>query len=159
MCPTLCNPMDSSPPGSWVHGILQSRILEWVAMPCSRGSSQPKDWIHIICVSYTTKGFFTTEPLGKPIIQQMPFKSPKTVIPPSFFPLSSLKKIPSECHLCALPLQCSRCGVLSTSCALALCLVLGLSGFSQRTLPDSGVTVGHSWVLQDCNQWSKHQVD
>ena len=36
-CPTLCNPMDSSPPGSSVHGILQARILEWVAMPSSRG--------------------------------------------------------------------------------------------------------------------------
>ena len=42
-CPTLCNPMDHSPPGSSVHGILQARILEWVAMPSSRGSSQPRD--------------------------------------------------------------------------------------------------------------------
>ena len=41
--PTLCNPMDCSPPGSSVHGILQARILEWVAMPSSRGSSQPRD--------------------------------------------------------------------------------------------------------------------
>ena len=38
-CPTLCNPMDHSPPGSSVHGILQAKILEWVAMPSSRGSS------------------------------------------------------------------------------------------------------------------------
>ena len=38
-CPTLCNPMDYSLPGSFVHGILQARILEWVAMPSSRGSS------------------------------------------------------------------------------------------------------------------------
>ena len=38
-CPTLCNPMDYSPPGSSIHGILQARILEWVAMPCSRGFS------------------------------------------------------------------------------------------------------------------------
>ena len=36
-CPTLCNPMNCSPPGSSVHGILQARILEWVAMPSSRG--------------------------------------------------------------------------------------------------------------------------
>ena len=42
-CPTLCNPMDYSPPGSSVHGVLQARILEWVAMPSSRGSSQPRD--------------------------------------------------------------------------------------------------------------------
>ena len=38
-CPTLCDPTDCSPPGSSVHGILQARILEWVAIPFSRGSS------------------------------------------------------------------------------------------------------------------------
>ena len=43
LCPTLCNPMDYSMPGSSVHGILQVRILEWVAVPFSRGSSQPRD--------------------------------------------------------------------------------------------------------------------
>ena len=43
LCPTLCDPMDCSPLGSSVHGILQVRILEWVAMPSSRGSSWPRD--------------------------------------------------------------------------------------------------------------------
>ena len=38
-CPTLCNPIDGSPPGSPVPGILQARILEWVAIPVSRGCS------------------------------------------------------------------------------------------------------------------------
>ena len=42
-CPTLCSPVDCSPPGSSVHGILQARILEWVAISCSRGSSRPRD--------------------------------------------------------------------------------------------------------------------
>ena len=37
-CPTLCDSMDCSPPGSLVHGMLQARILEWVAISCSRGS-------------------------------------------------------------------------------------------------------------------------
>ena len=41
-CLTLCDPMDCSPPGSSVHGILQGRVLEWVAFPFSRGSSQPR---------------------------------------------------------------------------------------------------------------------
>ena len=53
---TLCDSMDSSPPGSSVHGILQARILEWVAMPSSRGSSQPRDWTQ---VSHIAGGFFT----------------------------------------------------------------------------------------------------
>ena len=42
-CPTLCDPLDCSPPGSSVHGTLQARILERVAIPFSRGSSQPRD--------------------------------------------------------------------------------------------------------------------
>ena len=47
LCPTLCNPMKYSPPGSSVHGILQASALEWIAIPFSRGSSQPRDrtWI------------------------------------------------------------------------------------------------------------------
>ena len=42
-CPTLCDPMDCSLPGSPVHGIFQARVLEWIAISFSRGSSQPKD--------------------------------------------------------------------------------------------------------------------
>ena len=52
---TLHDPMDYSPPGSSVHGILQARILEWVAIPFSRGSSQPRDGTQ---VSYIASGFF-----------------------------------------------------------------------------------------------------
>ena len=51
LSPTLCDPTGCSPPGSSVHGILQARILEWVAMPSSRGSSPPRDRIHISYVS------------------------------------------------------------------------------------------------------------
>ena len=43
-CPTLWDPVDCSLPGSSVHGILQARILEWVAISFSRGSSRPRDW-------------------------------------------------------------------------------------------------------------------
>ena len=42
-CPTLCNPMDYSPPSSSVRGIFQARMLEWVAIFSSQGSSKPKD--------------------------------------------------------------------------------------------------------------------
>ena len=45
-CPTLCDPMDDSLPGSTVHGIFQARILEWAAISFSRGSSQPRDQTH-----------------------------------------------------------------------------------------------------------------
>ena len=54
--PTLCDAMDCSPPGSSVHGLLQARILEWVAVPSPRGSSQLRDWIQ---VSHIAGRFFT----------------------------------------------------------------------------------------------------
>ena len=51
LCPALCNPMDYSRPGSSVHGILQSRTLEWVAIPFSRGSSQSRDRTWVLCIA------------------------------------------------------------------------------------------------------------
>ena len=54
LCSTLCDPMHHSPPGSSVHGIFQARMLEWIAMPSSRGSSQSMD----LCA--LASGFFTT---------------------------------------------------------------------------------------------------
>ena len=49
-CPILCNPMDCSLSGSSVHGILQARILQWVAVPSSRESSWPRDQTCISCI-------------------------------------------------------------------------------------------------------------
>ena len=46
-CPTLCDPMDYSLPGSSVHGIFQARVLEWVAISFSRASSQPRDQMQV----------------------------------------------------------------------------------------------------------------
>ena len=63
LCPTLCDPMDCSPPSSWVHGISQARIMEWVAISLSRESSWLRDLTHVSCL---VGGFFTTEPPGKP---------------------------------------------------------------------------------------------
>ena len=56
-CSTICDPMDCNPPGSSVHGILQARTLEWVAIPFSGGSSQSRDQTQ---VSRTAGGFFTS---------------------------------------------------------------------------------------------------
>ena len=52
-CLTLCDPVDGSPPGSSVHGVLQTRILEWVVISSSTGSSQSRDGTHISCISCT----------------------------------------------------------------------------------------------------------
>ena len=45
-CPTLCNPIDYT-----IHAILQARILEWIAVPFSRGSSQPRDQTQVFCIA------------------------------------------------------------------------------------------------------------
>ena len=50
-CPTLCNPMDYSLLDSYACGVLQAKILEWVAMPSSRGSSQPRDRTQVSCIA------------------------------------------------------------------------------------------------------------
>ena len=60
-CPTLGDPMDCSPPGSSVHGILQARVLEWTAiMPSSRGFSLPRDGTQSPVSLALAGGFFTT---------------------------------------------------------------------------------------------------
>ena len=66
LCLTLCEPMDCSPPGSSVHGILQARILEWVALPSSRGSSPLRNRTHTSCDSCLKDRFFNAELPGKP---------------------------------------------------------------------------------------------
>ena len=65
-CPTLCNPMDCSPPGSSFHGIFLARILEWVGISFSRGSFQPKDRTLVSCVSCIADSL-PTGPPGKPV--------------------------------------------------------------------------------------------
>ena len=57
-----CEPMDCSLPGSSVHGILQARMLEWVFIYFSRGSSQPRNWIRVSCIA---GGFFTVWAMRK----------------------------------------------------------------------------------------------
>ena len=63
-CLTLWDPIDYSPPGCSVHWISQARILEWVAISFSRGSSRPRDRAHISCLAGRS---FTTEPQSKGI--------------------------------------------------------------------------------------------
>ena len=65
-CPILCDPMDCSPPGSSVLGILQARILEGIAMPSSRGSSQPRDRTYIsLCLLHWQESSLPLELLWK----------------------------------------------------------------------------------------------
>ena len=71
-CPTLCDPTNCSPWGFSVHGILQARILKWVAIPFSRGSSWPRDQTQ---VSHIARRFFTFWATGKPLLNIVQFSS------------------------------------------------------------------------------------
>ena len=68
-CPTLRNLMDCSPQWNSVCGVLQARILEWVAIPFSRGSSWPRDWTQVSCVQADS---LLSEALGKPKVWKQP---------------------------------------------------------------------------------------
>ena len=72
LCLTLCDPIDYSPPDSSVHGISQTRILEWVAISFSRRSSRPRDRT---CISCLAGGPFPTEPPRKPPMLLVQFSS------------------------------------------------------------------------------------
>ena len=83
----FCNPMDCSLPGSSVHGILHARILEWVAIPFSKESSNPG----IKSMSPASAGgFFTTEPRGKPKHTTRQTKTKKQKKAPLIFPIAVL---------------------------------------------------------------------
>ena len=68
LCPTLWDLMDCSLPGSSVHGIFQARILEWAAISYSRGSSRPRDWTHISCISCIGRWIFYHWAPGEPML-------------------------------------------------------------------------------------------
>ena len=75
-CPTLCDPMDCSLPCSSLHGILQARVLEWVAISFSRGSPQPRDQTQVFYVSCAGRQVVYHQcHLGSPYIFEKPLKS------------------------------------------------------------------------------------
>ena len=98
LCPTLCEPMDYSLPGSSVHRILQARILEWVAISSSRGYSQPRSQTQISSIAGR---FFTNWAMREaPGFSKCPVKN-KTKKPKHLFSLEKYGKIACRYnHLC-----------------------------------------------------------
>ena len=95
-CPTLCNPMDYT-----VHGILQARILEWVAFPFSRGSSQPSDWTQVSCIA----GEFFTSWATKEDLKPLYFRHlliEKRQKPVSLLPLMLISFFCPNSHIVSL---------------------------------------------------------
>ena len=67
-CLTLCDPMDCGPSGSSVHGVFLARIVKWVVISYSRGSSQPRDQTHVSCISCIADEFLPLSYQGRPIL-------------------------------------------------------------------------------------------
>ena len=125
LCLTLCHPVDYSPPGASVHEILQARILEWPAMPSSRGSSRPRDQTRVSCISCTADGFFTAEPPEKPHnfsqVQLLScvrlFATPWTAIRQGSLSITNSRSIPKPMSIewwCHLTISCLRSPSLPT---------------------------------------------
>ena len=89
-CLTLCNPMDCSPHDSSVHGILQARILKWVAISFSRGPSWPRDRIWVFCLLHRQASSSPLAPPGKPTVELLKivvcFLTFQSFFDPSFHP-------------------------------------------------------------------------
>ena len=125
-CLTHCDLMDCSPPGSSVHGILQARRLNCVAIPFSRGPSQPKDWTQISC---TAGSFFTVWATREAQIAEMRVKQPSSMSPdtchtqkstkflnlryPGFPSLTIISDVQIICLLCCKP--SASCSAVSDS--------------------------------------------
>ena len=84
LCPTLCDPLDCSPPGFSVHGVFKARILEWVSISYSRGSSRPREQAHVSMSPVLAGGFFTTSTTHKTYVH---FNSHTTACPTRRFRL------------------------------------------------------------------------
>ena len=127
-CPTLCDLMDLSLPSSSVHGILQARILEWVAISFSRGSSRPRDQTRISCGSCTVGGFWPLSPWGEPSL----LPPPTFCLSPCFLPLVLLSLLWPPALLSGPPVS-----LLASLC----CLVQGESPLFRN--------ISSHWALGD----------
>ena len=97
-CPTLCDPVDCSPPGSSVHGILQARILEWVAISFSREASQPRDRTQISRIAGRRFNLWATREL-KPLYLIPPWEPLVSTIHWNFYLYIVLKIGPDLIHI------------------------------------------------------------
>ena len=141
-CPTLCDPMDHSPPWSFIHEIFQTRILEWISIPFSRGSFWPRDWTWVCC---TEGRFFTVWAIRK--VQYLP-STIKICVQDSYHCLikwnikiygmtemeAFCKFLINDCHYCCLSLSwkmfypgsyiefCRKEKVMLTLLLLSICI-------------------------------------
>ena len=137
--------MDCSLTGSSVHGILQTRILEWVVIPFSRGSSRPRDWTWVSCMQVDS---LPSEPPGKPMDVGNLFSCSSAFSKPRFYNWQFLVQILLKCslkdseHYFASMWNKCYCTPFEHS------LALPFFGIEMKT--DLFQSYGHCWVFQIC---------
>ena len=108
MCPTLCDPIDCSPPGSSVHGILKAWILGWVAISSTRASSRPRDLNHVSCIG---RPGFRVLHYHQEFAQLM---STDSIMPSKYLILCCilllLSSVTQSCPIFCTPMYCSMPG-------------------------------------------------
>ena len=117
-CPTLCDPMDCSLPGSSIHGIFQARILEWVSISFSKGSSRPEDQTQVSCVVGRCFTIWATYP--RPLQNEASCQSYWHIyhlISFLFSQIASVKQMSGHWR-CLYMLQKKLQGILPISCCL-----------------------------------------
>ena len=143
LCPTLCDPMDYSPPGSSVQGLLQARILEWVAVPSSRGSSRPRDQTRSPGLQ---AGSLLSEPPGKPIYVYICIYICRSLLPCGLFSSHGKRGLLSHCGA-----RASHCGGFSW-CRARAPGPTGFSGPATRLSGCSSRALEHR--LSSCGTWA-----
>jgi len=164
LCPTLCDHIDCSLPGSSVFGTFQARILEGIAISFSRGSSRPRDQTRVSHVSCTASGFFPAEPLGKPHKLSIPFSH--SVVSNSLWPHRlQHARLPCPLPTSLLKLMSTE-SVMSYNHLILCCSLLFLPSIfpSIRVFPvsqffpwgsrSSGVSVSASVLPMSIQDWS-----
>ena len=137
--------MDCSPPGSSVHGILQATILEWVAIPFSRGSSQPRDWTQVSS-SLDTKGRKETVSIFlmfSSAIHMVPSLPTLEVCSPNFISFSSVQFSRSVVSDSATPWIAARQASLSIAYSRSLLKLMPI----ESVMPSSHLILCHPLLL------------
>ena len=148
LCPTLCNLTNCSLPGSFVHGILQARILEGVAIPLSRGSSWPRDQMWVSCIAGR---FFTIWATREALLQHLVR---------GFVPYSPIQlgKLFSDCgffpHFCVQPRE--RLQQLAP-CSLSVSFEYPRQQFphSRGQKQEKRGSLQGTWVVGRCVWWGE----
>ena len=152
LCLTLCDPANCSLPGFPLHGILQARILEWIAIPFSRGSSQPRDWTLVSCIAGRLFTMSTLLLYCKSFLCS-PLPTPFT-FPGGMCMLSQVQLFAAPCTVDGSPPDSSVCEIFQARILewVVLSFSRGIFWPRDQTRVSCIPCIGR-WILYHCTTW------